>query len=86
MVFPRCVEEVSSLAKICSRHSLPIIPFGTGTGLEGGVSAVKVMVNQVQYHVTFWVYLIRHGVRRRRRVGATCCRMKLQITVSFLGM
>ncbi|XP_040019413.1 putative D-lactate dehydrogenase, mitochondrial isoform X1 [Gasterosteus aculeatus] len=41
VVFPRCVEEVSALAKICSRHSLPIIPFGTGTGLEGGVSAVK---------------------------------------------
>ncbi|XP_054475976.1 probable D-lactate dehydrogenase, mitochondrial [Anoplopoma fimbria] len=41
VLFPRCVEEVSSLAKICSSHRLPIIPFGTGTGLEGGVSAVK---------------------------------------------
>ncbi|XP_075931414.1 putative D-lactate dehydrogenase, mitochondrial isoform X1 [Anarhichas minor] len=41
VLFPRCVEEVSSLAKICSRHRLPIIPFGTGTGLEGGVCAVK---------------------------------------------
>ncbi|TNN43976.1 putative D-lactate dehydrogenase, mitochondrial [Liparis tanakae] len=41
VLFPRCVEEVSALAKICSRHRLPIIPFGTGTGLEGGVSAVQ---------------------------------------------
>ncbi|XP_047451290.1 probable D-lactate dehydrogenase, mitochondrial [Mugil cephalus] len=41
VVFPRCVEEVSALAKICHSHQLPIIPFGTGTGLEGGVGAVK---------------------------------------------
>lgn len=41
VVFPRCVEEVSALAKVCHQHQLPIIPFGTGTGLEGGVGAVK---------------------------------------------
>lgn len=41
VVFPRSVEEVSALAKVCHRHHLPIIPFGTGTGLEGGVGAVK---------------------------------------------
>uniref|UniRef100_A0A3P9CGW5 D-lactate dehydrogenase (cytochrome) n=1 Tax=Maylandia zebra TaxID=106582 RepID=A0A3P9CGW5_9CICH len=41
VVFPRCVEEVSALAKVCHKHRLPIIPFGTGTGLEGGVGAMK---------------------------------------------
>ncbi|XP_041852983.1 probable D-lactate dehydrogenase, mitochondrial [Melanotaenia boesemani] len=41
VVFPRCVEEISALAKVCYNHNLPIIPFGTGTGLEGGVGAVK---------------------------------------------
>ncbi|XP_060892286.1 probable D-lactate dehydrogenase, mitochondrial [Labrus mixtus] len=41
VVFPRSVEEVSALAKVCHSHKLPIIPFGTGTGLEGGVGAVK---------------------------------------------
>lgn len=41
VVFPRCVEEVSELARVCHSHRLPIIPFGTGTGLEGGVGAVK---------------------------------------------
>ncbi|XP_046889681.1 probable D-lactate dehydrogenase, mitochondrial isoform X1 [Hypomesus transpacificus] len=41
VVWPRSVEEVSALAKICHHHCLPIIPFGTGTGLEGGVGALK---------------------------------------------
>ncbi|XP_068595328.1 probable D-lactate dehydrogenase, mitochondrial isoform X1 [Brachionichthys hirsutus] len=41
VLLPHCVEEVSALAKVCYNHQLPIIPFGTGTGLEGGVSAVK---------------------------------------------
>ncbi|XP_061878406.1 probable D-lactate dehydrogenase, mitochondrial [Entelurus aequoreus] len=41
VVFPRCVEEVSALAKVCHSKHLPIIPFGTGTGLEGGVGALK---------------------------------------------
>lgn len=44
VVFPHCVEEVSALAKVCHKHRLPIVPFGTGTGLEGGVSAVKVSI------------------------------------------
>lgn len=45
VVFPHCVGEVSALAKVCHKHHLPIIPFGTGTGLEGGVSAVKVRLS-----------------------------------------
>ncbi|KAJ0044128.1 hypothetical protein NL108_010683, partial [Boleophthalmus pectinirostris] len=41
VVFPRCVEEVSALAKVCHANNVPIIPFGTGTSLEGGVGAVE---------------------------------------------
>lgn len=42
VLFPRCVEEVSALAKVCYKNNIPMIPVGTGTGLEGGVNAVKV--------------------------------------------
>jgi D-lactate dehydrogenase (cytochrome) len=35
------VEEISKAVKICCRHKIPIIPFGTGTGLEGGTVAHK---------------------------------------------
>ncbi|XP_006020244.1 probable D-lactate dehydrogenase, mitochondrial isoform X2 [Alligator sinensis] len=41
VVWPQDVEQVSKLAAMCYSQGVPIIPFGTGTGLEGGVSAVK---------------------------------------------
>ncbi|XP_078005484.1 putative D-lactate dehydrogenase, mitochondrial isoform X2 [Phascolarctos cinereus] len=41
VVWPQNVEQVSRLAALCYDHRIPIIPFGTGTGLEGGVNAIK---------------------------------------------
>jgi len=37
--FAQSADEVSSALKICNRHKIPVIPFGTGTGLEGGTVA-----------------------------------------------
>ncbi|XP_072492642.1 probable D-lactate dehydrogenase, mitochondrial [Notamacropus eugenii] len=41
VVWPQNVEQVSRLAALCHDYRIPIIPFGTGTGLEGGVNAIK---------------------------------------------
>nr|XP_060644296.1 probable D-lactate dehydrogenase, mitochondrial [Anolis sagrei ordinatus] len=41
VVWPQNVEHVSLLAQACYSRGAPIIPFGTGTGLEGGVGAVQ---------------------------------------------
>lgn len=41
-MWPQNVEQVCQLAALCYSHGMPIIPFGTGTGLEGGVCAVQV--------------------------------------------
>merc|ERR1719334_869490 len=41
VVFPRSTEDVSQVCKICTQHSVPIIPYGTGTGLEGGIAAIQ---------------------------------------------
>lgn len=40
VVFPLMNEEVAAIARLCSEHRVPIIPFGTGTAVEGGVVAI----------------------------------------------
>lgn len=42
VVWPQNVDQVSRLAALCYGQGVPIIPFGTGTGVEGGVCAVQV--------------------------------------------
>jgi len=41
-VFPQSTEHVSACAQLCYNNNVPIVPFGTGTGLEGGVIPVAV--------------------------------------------
>lgn len=40
VVYPLTTEEVSSAVKLCHEHYVPVIPFGTGTAVEGGVVAI----------------------------------------------
>ena len=35
VVFPETNEEVSKILTLCNKHKIPVVPFGTGTSLEG---------------------------------------------------
>ena len=37
VVFPETNEEVSKILRLCNMHKIPVVPFGTGTSLEGNV-------------------------------------------------
>ncbi len=39
VVFPRTAEDVQEIVRVCAAHRVPVIPFGTGTSLEGHVNA-----------------------------------------------
>nr|MCU0911753.1 FAD-binding protein [Paracoccaceae bacterium] len=39
VAFVETAEEVSALVALCAEHRVPVVPFGTGTSLEGHVNA-----------------------------------------------
>ena len=41
VAFAHSTDEVAAIHRICLEHGLPVIPFGTGTSLEGHVNAVR---------------------------------------------
>ncbi|VDP01930.1 unnamed protein product [Soboliphyme baturini] len=53
VTFPSSVEEISAIVKLCNEHRVPVVPFGTGTGLIGGVtvnrSCITVDVSQMNH-------------------------------------
>lgn len=56
VVFPQSTEEVKQIVKTCALHKVPVIPFGTGTSLEGHVNApaggISVDVSQMNKILT----------------------------------
>jgi len=40
VAFVRSTEEVQAIVRVCARHGVAMIPFGTGTSLEGHVAAL----------------------------------------------
>ncbi len=41
VAFVRSTEEVQAVIQCCAAHSIPVIPYGTGTSLEGHITALR---------------------------------------------
>ncbi len=73
VVFAETTEEVSNIVKACARHKFPVIPYGTGTSLEGhilaihgGVSVdVSRMNNVLEVHAEDLDAVVQAGVTRK---------------------
>lgn len=71
---PRSTEEVSEVVKICAGHRFPIIPYGTGTSLEGHVCALEggLCLNMIEMNEVLQVnaddldVVVQPGVTRKQ--------------------
>lgn len=74
VVFPQSTEDVQKIVRICTRHSVPIIPFGTGTSFEGSVNAplggvsidLKDMNRVLDVHTEDFDCIVQPGVTRKQ--------------------
>ncbi|XP_002741494.1 putative D-lactate dehydrogenase, mitochondrial [Saccoglossus kowalevskii] len=41
VVWPESVDKVCEVVKLCSKYSIPMVPFGSGTGLEGAATGIR---------------------------------------------
>jgi D-lactate dehydrogenase (cytochrome) len=44
VVFPENTQEVAQIVALCAAAGMPIVPFGSGTSLEGNTAAVGKIV------------------------------------------
>jgi len=74
VIWPRSTEEVARIAKTCSAHGCPIVPWGQGTSLEGHVIPVQggisldfaQMDKVIAIHAEDMDVVVQPGITRKR--------------------
>ena len=77
VAFPRSAEEAQQAVRICDRHRIPIIAFGTGTSFEGHVNApfgglcvdLREMNRVIEVHAADFDCIVEPGVTRKQLNG-----------------
>jgi D-lactate dehydrogenase (cytochrome) len=80
VAFPQSTEEVAAVVRACAEHAVPVIPFGTGSSLEGHILAThggvsvdtSLMDRIVRVSVADLDATVQPGVRRtvlEKRLG-----------------
>lgn len=77
VVYPQTTEEIVEIVKVCAKYSIPIVPFGAGTSIEGHVLALRggvcidlslmnqiMEVNQADMYVTVQAGVTRNQLDR----------------------
>ena len=73
VVFPQSTQDVQQIVRICAAHGMPIVPFGTGSSLEGHVNApfggvsidFRDMNNLLAVHAEDLDCVIQPGITRK---------------------
>ena len=74
VITARSTEEVSNIVQVCARHRVPVIPYGTGTSLEGHVAALHggICINLQEMNEVLTVHaedldvVVQPGVTRKQ--------------------
>jgi D-lactate dehydrogenase (cytochrome) len=74
VVTPHSTEEVSRVVSLCAEHQVPVIPYGTGTALEGHVAALHggISINMQEMNEVIEVHdedldvVVQPGVTRKQ--------------------
>src|SRR5882757_10820237 len=85
VVFPQTTADVQEIVRICAAQRVPVIPFGTGTSLEGHINAplggvsidFRDMSRVLTVHAEDLDCVVEPGITRKarseeRRVGKEC--------------
>lgn len=73
-MFAETTEEVAAIVRNCAQHAVPVIPFGTGTSVEGGIAApqggVCIDLSRMDAVLEVWaedmVVSVQAGVTRKQ--------------------
>ena len=71
VAFAETTEEVAEIVRICARHKTPVIPFGTGTSLEGHIAALRGGISLDVSRMTAILEVNREDLDCRVQAGVT---------------